>query len=163
MHNNLRDRFLSYILLKLNIWGSPATTKAAGRPTPLVAAPRVGVVDVGEVGTGAVDAPAVVVDVGVVERAEPVLLRVRTVPALPAVDAARVHELRPPRGVAVVLLAHEVHIHGRARLSSLRSHEHHTRHEPRSREAPENTLLQRHNTLPGIERRKFSNTTDYTL
>lgn len=55
---------------------------------------------------------AVVRDVGAEERTEPVLLRKRTVPALPAVCAARVNELRTPGRAAVVLLAHEVHVDG---------------------------------------------------
>lgn len=88
-----------------------------GHSTASATTPGVGIAGVGEVGCVRCRVPpvrdrAVVADVGVEERPEPVLLGVGPVPALPAVDAPRVHELGAERRVGVVLLADQVHVHG---------------------------------------------------
>lgn len=80
-------------------------------------APRIRIVDIVEVGCirdgiPAIDDRAVIGNVGAEERSERILLRVGTVPALPAVDTPRVDQLGTPGSISEVLLAYQVHVNG---------------------------------------------------
>lgn len=112
-------------------------------------APRVRVAGVGEVGASALDCPAIVVHIGVEERAKPVLLWVGAVPALPPIDRAGVDQLRTPRRVPHVLLADQVHVHGSTGGSRLWYQQNATDTDRQSRKGCGDPLSDGHNSPKG--------------